>query len=337
MKNINLGIISLVAVIGFSMVACDSGGGGNNNGTNYSCQISTGSCIQTVSVSDCLQAGGSVVDFCQGQPSSSSDTPSGGASSSSQNAQISSSGGGTDPSVNTSLDGVWVMDGSSSGITITISGNSGIYSSCNYTDGPFKDAVTKGYVKIGDTYLRNLTSTGTLTWSGQRLQVVVNASSPNVAEGTDWANTTITMSANGQTLSLSGTDGNGAVLITLTRSSYSLNGVWVMDGSNSGITITISGNNGIYSSCNYTDGPFKDAVTKGYVKIGDTYLRNLTSTGTLTWSGQRLQVTVNASSPNVAEGTAWANTTITMSADGQTLSLSGTDGNGAVLITLTRQ
>jgi len=109
MKNINFGIISLVAVIGFLMTGCDSGtgGDGNNNSANYSCQLSTGACIPTVSVSDCSQAGGFVVDVCQGQPissSSSSDTPSGGASSSSQNAQISSSSDNGDNNVNTNPD-----------------------------------------------------------------------------------------------------------------------------------------------------------------------------------------------------------------------------------------
>jgi len=321
-----VGIIAATAVIGFSMVACDNGGGNSgNDGNNYSCQLPTGGCIP-MSVQDCSQAGGSVVAVCQGQPSSSSDTP---------------SGGGTNPSVNTSLDGVWRRGNASAWSEITVSGSNGILSNLNITNALWLSAIDKGYITVGSSqYWRSLTSTGNLTWSGQELYVqnYPSSSTPNVAIGTSWGNVTITMSADGQTISVSGyTNNGGAYTDTYTRSSYSLNGVWVMDGSNSGITITISGNSGIYSSCNYTDGPFKDAVTKGLVKIGDTYLRNLTSTGTLTWSGQRLQVSVNESSPNVAEGTAWANTTITMSADGQTLSLSGTDGNGAVLITLTRQ
>jgi len=329
------GIIAATAVIGVSMVACDNGGGssggdGNNNGSNYICQLSTGSCIPTVSISDCLQAGGSVVDVCQGQPissSSSSDTPSGGASSSSQNAQISSSSGSTNPSTNTSLNGVW-----KAGITqdITISGNSGILSSYTGTDAVWLSALDKGYITVGSSqYFRNITSTGTLTWSGQELYVQSYTSSPNVAIGTSWHDITITMSTDGQTITIT-RDNN--TTYTLTRITYSLNGVW-----KAGITqdITVSGNSGILSSYTGTDAVWLSAIDKGYITVGSSqYFRNITSTGTLTWSGQELYVQSYTSSPNVAIGTSWHNITITMSTDGQTITITR-DNN--TTYTLTRR
>jgi len=141
-----LGIIAIVAVIGFSMVACDNGNG----------------------------------------------TP---------------PGTGTNPggSTNTSLDGVWKRGNDTQWEEITISGSSGVFSSFNYTQAIFKDAVSKGYYSIGDQYWRNLRSTGNLTWSGQYLAITYNASNPNVATGTSWNNFTFTMSADGQKLG----SGNG--------------------------------------------------------------------------------------------------------------------------------
>jgi len=77
-------LILLTAAFGFAIsftFSCSSdndGGNGNSpNGNNsnsqlYHCQLLTGGCIQTVTISDCSQAGGSVVDFCQGQSSGSS-------------------------------------------------------------------------------------------------------------------------------------------------------------------------------------------------------------------------------------------------------------------------
>jgi len=46
--------------------------GNNSNSQLYNCQLLTGACIKTITVSDCSLAGGYVVDFCQGQNSSSS-------------------------------------------------------------------------------------------------------------------------------------------------------------------------------------------------------------------------------------------------------------------------
>jgi uncharacterized protein (TIGR02145 family) len=50
--------------LAFTLSACDGGGG---NDASYTCKLPNGNCIQTTSVSDCSQAGGSVVDVCEGQ------------------------------------------------------------------------------------------------------------------------------------------------------------------------------------------------------------------------------------------------------------------------------
>jgi hypothetical protein len=100
--------------------------------------------------------------------------------------------------VNTSLDGVWANESGS--IVITVSGNAGVITTYNPTSARSIDAVNKGFVKVGDQYWRNLRSTGNLTWSGQGHMLTFNTSSPDVATGTSWGNTTFTMSADGRTL-----------------------------------------------------------------------------------------------------------------------------------------
>jgi len=150
MKNLLkvFSIITLVAVIGFSFVACSDGSGGGGGGSSSG-------------------GGGS------------------------------SSGGGGGTST-TSLNGLWKAG---NGAQITISGNSGVTTSFP-TNPPaiLKDAINKGYFKIGQKEFRNLTSTGNLTWSGQILSVTANPPNYTVATGVQWVNSKFTMSANGQTL-----------------------------------------------------------------------------------------------------------------------------------------
>jgi len=104
------------------------------------------------------------------------------------------------------LDGVWVWGNS----VITVSGNSGKYTTYNPTSALAKDAEDKGYFKVGTQVWRNLKSTGNLTWSGQTFNTVWNTSDPNVAIGTKWEDATFTMSADGRTLTL----GNNAATFT---------------------------------------------------------------------------------------------------------------------------
>ena len=103
---------------------------------------------------------------------------------------------------------------------------------------------------------------------------------------------------------------NGRMVLQLAPS---LNGVWV---SERGTDTTINGNTGVLTAISPTYALYQDAVNKGYIKVGDTIRRNLTSSGNLRWTGEVLEVTYGSNS-NVATGTRWVNATITLSADGQ--------------------
>ena len=111
------------------------------------------------------------------------------------------------------LDGVWDLGG----MQITVSDSTGITSAFGSLSASGQDAVNKGYWKLGDQYWRNLTSIGNLTWSGQTLVITINLSNPNVATGTQWSNSTFTMSTNGQTINVTTTFSDGTSTITYTR------------------------------------------------------------------------------------------------------------------------
>ncbi|GBU29393.1 hypothetical protein R84B8_02957 [Treponema sp. R8-4-B8] len=322
------GVIALVAVIGFSMAACDVGSDSTTTTTTYAVTVNGGSGSgsyapgATVSISATASSGQTFTSWT---------VISGGATLANANSANTTftmpanavtvtanfTGGG---SPNLSLDGVWKAGNDTVYQVVTISGNIGTFTSYNGTDTLWLDAINKGYVQISSSqYWRNITSTGNLTWSGQELRVQHYTSSPNVAIGTSWGNCTLTMSADGQTLTVAG--GN-----TYKRVNTSLDGVWKAGNDTVYQIVTISGNIGTFTSYNGTDAVWLDAISKGYVQIGSSqYWRNITSTGYLTWSGQELRVQFNTSSPNVAIGTSWGNCTLTMSVDGQTLTVA--DGN----------
>jgi len=108
---------------------------------------------------------------------------------------------------NTSLEGSWRLQANGS-ILLSISGSTATFSDFagNIPVPVWQDAINKGIIKTGGQYLRNLRSTGNLTWSGQYLEVTWNDSNRNVATGTRWTNGTLTMSPDGSTI----TDGSGA-------------------------------------------------------------------------------------------------------------------------------
>jgi hypothetical protein len=149
--------------------------------------------------------GGVVVDGGSSSPSvsSSSSVTSGGSSS--------SSGSNVTPTY--SLDGVWDNDGR----RITVSGSTGVISAFGAITGVSQSAVDKGYITLNSTHWRNLTSTGNLTWSGEVRGITWNTSNPNVATGTSWTNATFTVSANGQTLTVTEIWGSGTSTSTFTR------------------------------------------------------------------------------------------------------------------------
>ena len=126
-----------------------------------------------------------------------------------------------------SLDGVWDFGG----FQITISGSTGTYSRMDSSASSYvKNAMDKGFVKVGTQYFRNLKSAGASTWSGQELLFDYTG---NVTNNTVWVDCTITLSADGQTLQ-SKTDHTS---LTLTRAKQSasavsaLNGRWVRGNS----------------------------------------------------------------------------------------------------------
>jgi hypothetical protein len=102
---------------------------------------------------------------------------------------------------------------------------------------------------------------------------------------------------------------------------YSLDGVWETP---SGYQITISGSTCVFDVLGPPESPLMiDARDKGYITIGGSYLRNITSTGNLTWSVQISYIQYYTRNPDVAIGEAWDDATISMSADGQTIDIDG--------------
>jgi len=111
---------------------------------------------------------------------------------------------------NTSLNGDWRNTGALNNSIITISGNTAVFSYF-FTQTPlYSSAKDKGYYKEGVQFFRNLRSTGNLKWSGQMLGITSNTRSPDVATGTGWADITITMNPEGNTL----TDSAGGTWIS---------------------------------------------------------------------------------------------------------------------------
>ena len=230
-----------------------------------------------------------------------------------------------------SIDGIWV---GGSGMNVTVNTSTGILTHLGSPGALTTDALDKNYLKLGDQLWRNITSTGDLTWSGQTLSIRYYTSSPNVAIGTVWNNSTFTMSSDGQTLQIY-TPGNETPNATYTRGStnYSINGIW---GAESGWRITASGSTGILTNLG-SPGPLTtSAIDKGYITLGDQLWRNVTSTGNLTWSGQTLSIRYYTNSPNVAIGTVWSDSTFTMSGNGQSLQIY-TPGNKNPSSTYSRQ
>lgn len=121
-------------------------------------------------------------------------------------------------------------------------------------------------------------------------------------------NGTITVTSGGCSkiqLTGSGTGGN-----------LSLNGRW----SRNDIAITISGSNGVFNA--FYNGNWKSAADKGFVKLGDLYLKNISNVNSTKWNAQPLWV---FGTNGMAEGVKWGTDgTIVMSSDGNTFTITGT-------------
>jgi hypothetical protein len=196
------------------------------------------------------------------------------------------------------------------GIAVTVSNNSGVFTRI-YSDTGWSSTS----VNIGEQKFKNITKTGNLTWSCENL--VYDTSNYS----TSWTNSTINLSTDGQTLK---TTTPGTSNVTATFSKYpTINGVW--EDSVYGIVITINNNSGVFTQIYSSSGWSSTSV-----KVGEQKFKNITKTDNLTWSCENLVY----STSNYT--TSWTNSTINLSADGQTLKTT-TPGTSNVTATLTRK
>jgi len=87
------------------------------------------------------------------------------------------------------LDGVW----NRGDIVVTFSNGIGVFTQIN-SDSGWIDVLINGKIRIGDQKFKNLKKSGNLQWSGKERTYDV------MITDTDWTNSTITLSADGQTL-----------------------------------------------------------------------------------------------------------------------------------------
>jgi hypothetical protein len=75
-------------------------------------------------------------------------------------------GGGTS---NLSLDGVWELDTSNhkagTGTVVRITGSTGVFTQISSSESLWQTAKDKGFIKVGDTYFKDITKTGERTWT----------------------------------------------------------------------------------------------------------------------------------------------------------------------------
>jgi len=222
-----------------------------------------------------------------------------------------SSGGLAAQSAAPSLDGVWQTEG---GHTVSINGSAAVAVRLS-TSALWRDAVSKGYARDGDLIFRNIAGgSANLQWTCQELAVEFRAVVPNTATGVRWEDRTITMNPNGQSFRI----GSAATYYrTSARPAAppSINGVWEAAW---GHTISINDSAAMYVAISIQN-RWQSGILKGFIQVGGQKLRNLTRTGDLTWAGQDLDLTYNASDPDTATGVVWRNCIVSISADGQTL------------------
>ena len=228
-----IGIIALIAVIGFSMVACgdngDPTGTGGTYTVTYNGNTNTSGAVPTDGTS--YPSGATVTVLGNNGNLAKTGNTFAGWNTAANGSGASYNAGSTftiyanttlyaqwTPNSMLTIDGIW--SNPSGSVKVTVSGSTGILTAYPSTIGGLsQSAIEKGYVIIGTTqYWRNLTSSGNLTWSGQHLTINYYTSSPDVAIGTTYNNCTFTLSADGQTLSVTGsTSGGGSYTDTWTR------------------------------------------------------------------------------------------------------------------------
>ena len=228
-----------------------------------------------------------------------------------------------------SLDGVWQTN---NGHTVTINGAAAV--STQLPSGAlWRDAISKGYVKVGDQIFRNIIKGSSyLQWSCQELSVEFRSFAPTVATGLRWEDRTIRMNANGQSIRVGNTTYYGDNSQPAVPAAPSINGVW---GAPWGHTIGINGSSGVYVEISVQP-RWQDAILKGYIKVGGQKYRNLVRTGDLTYTGQDLDLSYDTSAPDVATGVIWRDCTVYITRDGNTLIIT-TPGKDNPNVTYTRK
>jgi len=182
MKNTKF---ALVATLGFALAfifSCtvNDDGGGNETSYNY-CITANNACLTgPFTASDC---NGQLSNSC---PDPNGSNPSVSSSSSVTVGGLSSMGGNT----TYSLDGIWESD---HGIIISIYGGKAVFTNIDAL-AAWREVEKKGNIKIGDSYYKNITKTGDLTWSMQ-----VQQYNTSTYELMPFASGTITLNPNGQT------------------------------------------------------------------------------------------------------------------------------------------
>jgi hypothetical protein len=96
------------------------------------------------------------------------------------------------------LDGTWAAGDY---IVFTITGNTSVIKKLPTSGGLTKSAVDKGHVKYGSTaWYKNITKKSDRTWSAQLITILWKTNDPNVATGLNYIPVTLTLSADGKTL-----------------------------------------------------------------------------------------------------------------------------------------
>jgi uncharacterized protein YjdB len=185
-----------------------------------------------------------------------------------------------------------------------------------------------GSATLVATVLPGNASNKNVAWDSSNTGVATVSNGTVTAIGAGQATITVTTLDGGRTATCS-------VTVTSGNPTPSINGTW---GLSSGYRITISGSSGVINAIGSSD-LMVDAASKGYIHVGDTVVRNLNSTGNLTWSGELMGITYTEDFlGNVeATGTGWRNTVFTLSSDGNTLSTSTSAFTTGSASTWTRQ
>jgi len=316
--------IALAALIGFSMIACDDGGG-DDDPVTYDVTVIDGTgdgsyeAGETVTITATVPSGKQFVNWTVNPSSVTLNN----VNSSSTYFTMPSNAvtvtanfsGGSSSGNNASINGAWIRLSESGSGTTSIGTVYTIINSDGYftkIEGGWQEVMEKGEISIGDLYYRNITKKGERTWSCEAR--TYNGSTFALI---GWVNCTLTLSDDGQSFideTSSGSTTNPVVTYTRVQNN-DLNGAWIrLSESGTGTTsigtvYTIIGSDGYFTKI---EGGWQKVMENGNINIGDLYYRNITKKGERTWSCEAR--TYNGSTFALAS---WVNCTLTLSADGK--------------------